>query len=109
MTLTDTINEDTRWEEAGLDALAERAATAALRHLALDPTDFEIAVLGCDDARIAVLNTDFRGKPAATNVLSWPSEDLSPEQDGDRPDLPQPDEEEPHHLGDIALAYETCA
>ncbi|MGP6086769.1 rRNA maturation RNase YbeY [Antarctobacter jejuensis] len=109
MTLTDTIFEDDRWEAAGLEPLAERAATATLRHLGLDPAEFEIAVLGCDDARIAVLNTDFRGKPSATNVLSWPSEDLAPETDGARPEAPEPEDEKPHHLGDIALAYETCA
>lgn len=108
--LTDTICEDTRWEAAGLEAMAERAAQAVLAHLDLDPALFEIAVLGCDDARIAVLNADFRGKPTPTNVLSWPSEDLAAEEDGGTPWSPEPeDEDEPHHLGDLALAYETCA
>lgn len=106
--LTDTIVEDSRWQD--LDALAERAATATLTHLSLDPAAFEIAVLGCDDARIAVLNADFRGKPTPTNVLSWPSEDLAAEAEGDPPWPPEPeDDDEAHHLGDIALAYETCA
>lgn len=109
MTLTDTMSEDDRWTT--LDALAEAAAQATLMHLDLDPAQFEIAVLGCDDARIAALNADFRGKVTPTNVLSWPSEDLAAEEDGGLPDLPDPEDnpEEPHHLGDIALAYDTCA
>lgn len=108
--LTDTILEDDRWRALPLEPLAETAAEATLRHLALDPAEYEIAVLGCDDARIAALNTDFRGKSVPTNVLSWPSEDLSAETDGGTPLPPLPeDEDDPHHLGDIALAWETCA
>ena len=102
--LTDTLLEDPRWEAAGLEALAERAARAALSHLALDPDAFEIAVLACDDARIAELNGDFRAKLTPTNVLSWPSEERDPEV------LPEggPDGM-PEELGDIAIAWETCA
>ncbi|GAA4227386.1 putative rRNA maturation factor [Sagittula marina] len=108
--LTETLCEDDRWQAAGLDRLAERAALATLRHLGFDPEAFEIAVLGCDDTRIAVLNADFRDKPRATNVLSWPSEDLAADEAGEAPFAPEPDlEGEPHHLGDLALAYDTCA
>ena len=71
--IVDTIIEDARWTAAGLEALAERACAAALDRLGIDGA--EISLLACDDARIAVLNAEFRGKPAATNVLSWPSED----------------------------------
>lgn len=107
--LTDTIFEDDRWQAAGLDRLAETGAVAALAHLGLVPETYEIAVLGCSDTRIAALNGDFRDKPQATNVLSWPSEDLAAEADGGAPFPPEPEDDEPHHLGDIALAYETCA
>ena len=107
--LTDTIFEDDRWQKLSLETLAQTASSAALRHLGLDPQGYEIAVLACDDARIAVLNADFRGKPQPTNVLSWPEEDLSADQDGDAPLAPeQGDRVDPHHLGDIALAFETC-
>ena len=107
--LTDTIIEDDRWQEAGLPDLAEVAARQALAHLGLDPAGYEIAILACDDARIAVLNADFRGKPTPTNVLSWPDEDLSAETDGGRPEEPpQGGDEGPCPLGDIAIAYETC-
>ena len=108
--LTDTIIEDARWQEAGLADLAETAACATLEHLGLPPTAYEIAILACDDMRIATLNADFRGKPAPTNVLSWPEEDLSSETDGERPEEPpQGGDEGPQSLGDIAIAFETCA
>lgn len=89
----DVIVEDDRW--ADLDRWAQIAIPAALA--GLDGT-FEVAVLGCDDARIAGLNTEFRGRPAPTNVLSWPSGHR-------RPGVPPTEVE----LGDIAIAYDTCA
>lgn len=107
--LVDTVLEDPRWEGFGLPALAERAARETLGALGLDPLRYEISLLGCNDARIAELNADFRGKSAPTNVLSWPAEDLSARIEGDapeRPDQPQPDS--PDELGDIAIAWETC-
>lgn len=105
--LTETLIEDDRWQAAELGPLAERAAAATLVHLGLDPADWEVSVLGCGDARIAVLNGDFRDKPKPTNVLSWPSQDRSPIAPGatPAPPLPDPDPE----LGDIAIAYDTCA
>ena len=108
--LTDTILEDPRWDAVALDRLAEEAARAALAHLGLDPAGFEIAVLGCDDARIAALNADFRGKPQPTNVLSWPSEERGAAADGAMPRLPGPQGAAmaPEELGDIAIAWDTC-
>jgi probable rRNA maturation factor len=108
--LVDTVIEDARWDAAGLPAIADRAVAATLATLGLQSTGFQLCVMGCDDARIAALNADFRGKPAPTNVLSWPSEDCAAERPGDVPDLPlagAPDD--PLHLGDIAIAYDTCA
>lgn len=96
----DCVIEDERWETAGLESLAERAVTAALQWHKIGG---EVVVMGCDDARIAALNADFRGKPKATNVLSWPAVEHIPHEPGETPELP--DEEE---LGDIAIAYETC-
>jgi len=104
----EVIVEDARWFEAGLEALAERAAAAALTHLGLDPEMWEISLLACDDSRITALNSDFRDKPAATNVLSWPAEDLAPDKAGVCPLPPLPDGDEAC-LGDIAIAWETCA
>ncbi|PZQ51572.1 MAG: rRNA maturation RNase YbeY [Rhodovulum sulfidophilum] len=100
--LVDLVIEEPRWEAAGLGALAEVAARAALSAAGRDPARHEISLLGCDDARIAVLNADFRGKPKPTNILSWPAfEDEIPD--------PDPDDPEPVFLGDLAIAFETCA
>lgn len=108
--LVDVVIEDARWQAAGLEGLeglAERAAQATLTHLRLDPGAFEICLLACDDTRIAALNADFRAKPQATNVLSWPSEDRAPDRPGGDPAPPTPGDDP--ELGDIAIAYDTCA
>lgn len=97
--LVDLIIEDARWAAAGLSGVAEAAARAALSAAGLDPDRHEISLLACDDARIAVLNAEFRGKAAPTNVLSWPAFEE---------EIPEP-EEEAVFLGDLAMAYETCA
>lgn len=101
----DVVIEDDRWTDAGLDGpggMAARGVGATLDWL--DRREATVVVLGCDDARIAALNADFRGKPRPTNVLSWPTVEHRPRAPGARPDVPQIEE-----LGDIALAYETCA
>lgn len=94
--LVDLVIEDPRWDALGLEALAERAARAALLAVGGDPDGSEISLLGADDARIAALNAEFRGKPTPTNVLSWPS--------GEGPAAPG----EARFLGDLALGYDTC-
>jgi len=105
--LTEVAIEDDRWQAAGLQGLAERAAEATLVHLGLAPGDWEISILGCDDSRIAVLNGEFRDKSAPTNVLSWPSEERGPDTPGARPARPMRGVDP--ELGDIAIAYDTCA
>lgn len=97
----DCVIEDDRWQTAGLDDLTTRAVTAAL---SWHDVGGEVVVMGCYDARIAVLNADFRGKPQATNVLSWPATEPAPRAPGTVPVLPDTDE-----WGDIAIAYDTCA
>ena len=92
--MIEVILEDERWEAVGLEALCGPAEREALAVTGRAPEGFEIALMGCDDARIAVLNRDFREKDAATNVLSWPASDTPPMEAGE--------------LGDIAIAYETC-
>jgi probable rRNA maturation factor len=104
----DVLVEDDGWADVGLPALAEAATAATLRQLGLDPDAFEISLLGCDDARIADLNRDFRGKPQPTNVLSWPSEERGASAPGLPPGLPQPIADAIVELGDIAIAYGTC-
>ncbi len=57
----DCVVEDDRWGD--IAALAQLATDATLERLGLEPSVFEISLLACDDARIAALNADFRGKP----------------------------------------------
>ena len=84
--------------------LADRAVAETLGYRGLSPEAWDVVVLGCDDARIAELNTEFRGQAQATNVLSWPSQERGAAEDGGTPALPFGDPE----LGDIAISYETC-
>lgn len=95
------VFEDDRWKAAGLEPLAGRAVRAALTAAGRDPARHSLALLACDDARIAELNAEFRDRAAPTNVLSWPAFPDPP---------PLPDARgEPLFLGDIAIAYDTCA
>lgn len=108
--LVDCVIEDDRWAACGLEPLARAAVRATLAALGLPDAGFQLVVMGCDDARIASLNADFRGKPQATNVLSWPAVDLAPGAEGAAPGLPEPgDPDDPEPLGDVALAFDTCA
>ena len=103
----DILIEDDRWQDADLAAAATRAINTTLDHL--DIPGAELSVLGCDDAQIAALNDTFREKPTPTNVLSWPETALGPDADGDAPHPPQTDPSGSVSLGDIAIAYDTCA
>jgi len=100
----DVLIEDPRWADIGLDALAQRAVAAALAHL--PAASWEVSLLACDDARIAALNADFRGKAVATNVLSWPSAERASDAPGTTPEPPDPRDDA--ELGDLAIAFETC-
>ncbi|MBE1295827.1 rRNA maturation RNase YbeY [Phycobacter azelaicus] len=101
--------EDDRWNAVAFEALAERSISTALDHFGLDPEECEISLLACDDARIADLNAEFRDKPTPTNVLSWPADDLAAEEPGGTPLPPEADFTGEISLGDVAIAYETCA
>jgi probable rRNA maturation factor len=81
--------EDPRWA-AVLDAevLVRAAAEAATAGERGDG----VVILLTDDATVQDLNARFRAKDMPTNVLSFPA-----------PQNPE------RHLGDVALAYETCA
>ena len=108
--LVDCVIEDERWTALGLEPLALRAVQATLAELGLPGDGFTVSLMGCDDARIAGLNAAFRQKDLPTNVLSWPNEDLTAEGEGEPPGQPEPgDAHEPEPLGDIAIAYDTCA
>ncbi|NBZ88458.1 rRNA maturation RNase YbeY [Stagnihabitans tardus] len=108
--LVECVIEDARWETLGLEPLALRAVQASLAELGLPETGLTLSVMGCDDARIATLNEEFRGKAKPTNVLSWPAWDLAADADGEAPEAPEiGPADDPESLGDIALSYDTCA
>ena len=100
----ETVIEDARWEALDLPVLSERAVAAVLGHFGLDASAYEIAVMGCDDARIAELNAGFRGKPKATNVLSWPAQERGSAREGAMPEMPAPvPAPQDSEFGDIRL------
>lgn len=87
----DVIVGDERWTKALGDALA-LAATCAGAAAALEPrARGAAAFLFANDAALRDLNRRFRGLDRPTNVLSFPAG----RDDG--------------FLGDVAIAYETCA
>ena len=106
--LVDIVVEDARWQAFGLAGIAEQVAAAAFAALSMGQ-GYTLCLMGCDDTRIAALNTEFRDKPTPTNVLSWPSEERGSEYSGEIPEMPSAGTvADPTPLGDIALAYETC-
>lgn len=90
--MIDVEIEAAAWTAARADAeaLARAAAEAVLREERL--LDRSLVLLLTDDLAVQALNARFRGKDKPTNVLSFPA-------------APNPEQ----HLGDVALAYETCA
>ena len=80
------VVEDAAWRgHRGLLPKLEAAAVAARRAAKL-PAKRRLTLLLADDARLARLNHDFRGRKKPTNVLSFPSDAAD-------------------YAGDIALAY----
>ncbi|MHA7870956.1 MAG: rRNA maturation RNase YbeY [Hyphococcus sp.] len=94
--MIETVIEADDWTRAvpDLEGLAGRCARAAQ---SFEPElSGEIALLATDDASMQALNHRFRNKTAPTNVLSFPGASAS----GGAAN---------RFLGDIAIAYETCA
>lgn len=106
--ILDIVVEDPRWEDADLDRHAEASIAAVLARLQVEDLDWEVSLLACNDARIAELNAEFREKDKATNVLSWPAQELGAEEEGADPARPEVDFMGDAALGDIAIAFETC-
>ncbi|MEM1053688.1 MAG: rRNA maturation RNase YbeY [Pseudomonadota bacterium] len=91
------------WPIGDWEALAARAlAVASEVAPELANQRLSISLLFTSDTEVHTLNRDWRGKDKPTNVLSFPMlerEEL----------LDLADEGPPVMLGDIALAFETCA
>jgi probable rRNA maturation factor len=92
----DVIVEAPAWD-AGAEATARRALTAAAAALGGDFSNHALALLLTDDAAVRRLNAQWRDIDKPTNVLSFPAAAGAAAQDGTR------------SLGDIAIAYETTA
>ena len=85
-------------DEPALLKLAEQIVSAATGALALEPEGpCELSLVFSDDATVRSLNTQWRGKDAPTNVLSFPAFPL------------KPGAKLPPLLGDVILAFETVA
>jgi len=98
MAVVEVVVESEEWDNRpALEARLSEAAEAAVAAADVDTLpNGEIAILLTDDEGVAALNARWRGRDGPTNVLSWPATapallPLSP------------------MIGDIALAYETCA
>jgi probable rRNA maturation factor len=91
------------WPEGEWEALAARAAAGAGEGepLLANPR-LVLSLLLTSDAKVQGLNRTWRGRDRPTNVLSFPMLARA-ELEGLAPQGP------PVLLGDIALAYETCA
>ncbi len=91
------------WPVGEWEVLAERAAEAAVQVAPeLANPRLSASLLFTSDAEIHALNREWRQRDKATNVLSFPMlrrEELLALSETGPPEL----------LGDVALAYETCA
>ena len=89
------------WHSAviGPETICRQAVAAAIEAVRPGTGGLEVSVLLADDAAIHALNRTWRGKDRPTNVLSFPA---GQPPAGFPPDLAWP-------LGDLALAFETCA
>ena len=91
------------WPQASWQTLAEETVQQAsdfVPELAHDR--LSASILFTTDARVHALNQEWRDRDKPTNVLSFPMMD--------RADLlVLSDDGPPEMLGDLALAYETCA
>lgn len=96
MIVLDCVSESPLWDRhPEMEAVAERALAQAAQHCDVKLLDgVEVSLLLVDDARMRVMNKEWREKDRPTNVLSFQS--VPPERLASAP-----------FLGDIVLACET--
>ncbi len=88
----DVVVDTDRWKDAkAAKSVVRRAVGKAAAALSTRGT--ELAIVLTDDSTMRLLNRDWRGIDAATNVLSFPTPNAGAKS----------------HLGDIVLAFETIA
>lgn len=96
----------TDWQSLTLDAVTAAMNEHSFNSASLIAFDISVSILMASNDELRALNRDYRQKDRATNVLSFPMlgrEELAA--------FHQNDYVTAHEtlLGDIALAYETCA
>jgi probable rRNA maturation factor len=90
----DVVVSSARWKRRPTaKAIVKKAISAAAKAVSTPPA--ELAIVLANDSSVQALNRKWRGKNAATNVLSFPA--LGPGKG--RPASP--------YIGDIVIAYET--
>ncbi len=95
MITIDLTVEAGAWDQLGdIEALAQRAASAAIGVVPELDGELAVAVLLTDDASMREINKDWRDQDKPTNVLSFPA--------AAHPGMPGP-----RHIGDVVLAWET--
>ncbi len=98
----DIMIGDERWEAVpGLIPLIPRLIASALLEAGRCPEAHSVSIALLSGAEVRSLNKDFRGKDAATNVLSFPAAPASAAR--------QSEFGQAAFLGDVALAYEIVA
>ena len=107
MMLEVAVEADEEWDSSSAwDDLARRAAVAAIAEsaypeLAVSPRPVEISVRLAGDEEVRALNSEWRGKDKATNVLSFP---MAEEDDFEKANVLGQE----LLLGDIILARGVC-
>lgn len=107
MMLEVAVEADEEWDSSSAwDDLARRAAGAAIAEsaypeLAVSPRPVEISVRLAGDEEVRALNSEWRGKDKATNVLSFP---MAEEDDFEKANVLGQE----LLLGDIILARGVC-
>ncbi|MGH6855344.1 MAG: rRNA maturation RNase YbeY [Aestuariivirga sp.] len=90
--------DDAGWQSIpALAELTRSAVDATVARVGALHENLETAILFTDDATMARLNAQWRGKPHATNILSFPAESIPVPEGEARP------------LGDIVLAWGVVA
>lgn len=88
-------------EPEWLSAL-ERVCMQILNELEYPP--WSLSIVLCDDSYIRGLNRDYRGKDAATDVLSFPQDESASGNE-----VPEAEENAPFYAGDIVISLDTLA
>jgi probable rRNA maturation factor len=90
-------------------SIVRKAVLAAAKAASTAPA--ELAIVLSHDSAIKALNRDWRGKNAATNVLSFPAVPAGPSPKAGKSAKKTSDKSRPPtpYIGDIVIAYQTTA